>query len=149
MLRTPIKIEKLSFWNRTASGFIMNFEFHGFLGKNIPSQSSPVRSGRFCMVFRAVPSIQSGPVRSGLWSSSSLVQSLLWLQVRSPSQVQGLVRSSQIWSGLRSSFIDPKVKAIQTKAQSYKRKAQSLPWSFPYSKTTCLKTFEQNANRHK
>ena len=30
ILRTPIKIEKLSLWNRTGSGFIMNFEFHGF-----------------------------------------------------------------------------------------------------------------------
>ena len=32
ILRTPIKIEKLSLWNRTWSEFIMNFEFHGFLG---------------------------------------------------------------------------------------------------------------------
>ena len=28
ILRTPIKIEKLSRWNRTLSEFIMNFEFH-------------------------------------------------------------------------------------------------------------------------
>ena len=28
ILRTPIKIEKLSLWNRSRSGFIMNFEFH-------------------------------------------------------------------------------------------------------------------------
>ena len=33
ILRTPIKIEKLSLWNRSRSGFIMNFEFHGFLEK--------------------------------------------------------------------------------------------------------------------
>ena len=32
ILRTPIKIEKLSLWNRSRSRFIMNFEFHGFLG---------------------------------------------------------------------------------------------------------------------
>ena len=32
ILRTPIKIEKLSWRNRSGSGFIMNFEFHGFLG---------------------------------------------------------------------------------------------------------------------
>ena len=31
ILRTPIKIEKLSLWNRTWSEFIMNFEFHCFL----------------------------------------------------------------------------------------------------------------------
>ena len=34
ILRTPIKIEKLSLWNRSRSGFIMNFEFHRFLEKN-------------------------------------------------------------------------------------------------------------------
>ena len=37
ILRTPIKIEKLSLWNRSRSGFIMNFEFHTFLEKNTPS----------------------------------------------------------------------------------------------------------------
>ena len=31
ILRTPIKIEKLSIWNRSRSEFIMNFEFHRFL----------------------------------------------------------------------------------------------------------------------
>ena len=31
ILRTPIKIEKLSIWNRSRSEFIMNFEFHCFL----------------------------------------------------------------------------------------------------------------------
>ena len=31
ILRTPVKIEKLSFWNRSRIGFIMNLEFHGFL----------------------------------------------------------------------------------------------------------------------
>ena len=31
ILRTPIKIEKLSLWNRTWNEFIMNFEFHCFL----------------------------------------------------------------------------------------------------------------------
>ena len=31
ILRTPIKIEKLSLWNRTWNKFIMNFEFHRFL----------------------------------------------------------------------------------------------------------------------
>ena len=30
ILRTPIKIEKLSVWSVTFSEFIMNFEFHGF-----------------------------------------------------------------------------------------------------------------------
>ena len=35
ILRTPIKIEKLSLWNRTGSGFIMNFEFHGFFEKKL------------------------------------------------------------------------------------------------------------------
>ena len=30
ILRTPIKIEKLSWRNRSGSGFIMNFEFHVF-----------------------------------------------------------------------------------------------------------------------
>ena len=30
ILRTPIKIEKLSLWNWTLSGFLMNSEFHGF-----------------------------------------------------------------------------------------------------------------------
>ena len=30
ILRTPIKIEKLSRWNPTLSEFIMNFEFHCF-----------------------------------------------------------------------------------------------------------------------
>ena len=30
ILRTLIKIEKLSLWNRSRSGFIMHFEFHGF-----------------------------------------------------------------------------------------------------------------------
>ena len=34
ILRTPIKIEKLSLWNRTGSGFIMNLEFHGFQRRN-------------------------------------------------------------------------------------------------------------------
>ena len=34
ILRTPIKIEKLSWWNRSGVEFIMNFEFHGFLEKN-------------------------------------------------------------------------------------------------------------------
>ena len=33
ILRTPIKIEKLSWWNRSGVEFIMNFEFHGFLEK--------------------------------------------------------------------------------------------------------------------
>ena len=42
ILRTPIKIEKLSLWNRSRSGFIMNFEFHGFLEKNTPSPSTPL-----------------------------------------------------------------------------------------------------------
>ena len=37
ILRTPVKIEKLSFWNRSRSGFIMNFEFHQFFEKNCPS----------------------------------------------------------------------------------------------------------------
>ena len=37
ILRTPNKIEKLSLWNRSRSGFIMNFEFHTFLEKNTPS----------------------------------------------------------------------------------------------------------------
>ena len=36
ILRTPIKIEKLSLWNRSGAGFIVNFEFHGFLEKNTP-----------------------------------------------------------------------------------------------------------------
>ena len=31
ILCTPIKIEKLSLWNRTWDEFIMNFEFHRFL----------------------------------------------------------------------------------------------------------------------
>ena len=31
ILRTPVKIEKLSFWNRTRIEFIMNLKFHGFL----------------------------------------------------------------------------------------------------------------------
>ena len=35
ILRTPIKIEKLSWWNRSGVEFIMNFEFHGFLKKHI------------------------------------------------------------------------------------------------------------------
>ena len=35
ILRTPIKIEKLSLRNRSGSGFTMNFEFHGFQKKNI------------------------------------------------------------------------------------------------------------------
>ena len=30
ILRTPIKIEKLSVWSVTFSEFIMSFEFHGF-----------------------------------------------------------------------------------------------------------------------
>ena len=34
ILRTPIKIEKLSLRNRSGSGFTMNFEFHGFQKKN-------------------------------------------------------------------------------------------------------------------
>ena len=42
ILRTPIKIEKLSLWNRSRSGFIMNFEFHIFLEKNTPSPSTPL-----------------------------------------------------------------------------------------------------------
>ena len=33
ILRTPIKIEKLSVCNRTGSGFVMNLEFHGFQRK--------------------------------------------------------------------------------------------------------------------
>ena len=43
ILRTPIKIEKLSLWNRSRSGFIMNFEFHGFLEtkKSLPVHPSP------------------------------------------------------------------------------------------------------------
>ena len=40
ILRTPTKIEKLSRWNRTRSGFILNFEFHRFLKKNTPSPST-------------------------------------------------------------------------------------------------------------
>ena len=35
ILRTPIKIEKLSWWNRSGVEFIMNFEFHGFLEKTL------------------------------------------------------------------------------------------------------------------
>ena len=35
ILRTPIKTEKLSLWNRSGIGFTMNFEFHGFQKKNI------------------------------------------------------------------------------------------------------------------
>ena len=35
ILRTPIKIEKLSLWNRSGGEFIMIFEFHGFQRKNI------------------------------------------------------------------------------------------------------------------
>ena len=31
ILRTPVKIEKLSCWNRTRIEFIMNLKFHGFL----------------------------------------------------------------------------------------------------------------------
>ena len=31
ILRTPVKIEKLSCWNRTGIEFIMNLKFHGFL----------------------------------------------------------------------------------------------------------------------
>ena len=89
----------------------------------------------------SVQSSQSGPVPvSGLVPVQSSLSLLYVPSLRSRSE--SLVRSSQI----RSSFVDPKIKAIQTKAQSYKRKAQSLPWRFPYSKTTCLKTFEQNAN---
>ena len=42
ILRTPIKIEKLSLWNRSRGGFIMDFEFHGFLEKNTPSPSTPL-----------------------------------------------------------------------------------------------------------
>ena len=38
ILRTPIKIEKLSLWNRSRSGFIMNFEFHRFLKKTLFSR---------------------------------------------------------------------------------------------------------------
>ena len=34
ILRTPVKIEKLSLWNRSGGEFRMNFEFHGFLKKN-------------------------------------------------------------------------------------------------------------------
>ena len=30
ILRTPIKVEKLSLWNRSGSGFTMNLEFHLF-----------------------------------------------------------------------------------------------------------------------
>ena len=30
IVRTPIKIEKLSVWSVTLSEFIMNVEFHGF-----------------------------------------------------------------------------------------------------------------------
>ena len=37
ILRTPVEIEKLSFWNRSRSGFIMNLEFHGFLDVSTPS----------------------------------------------------------------------------------------------------------------
>ena len=33
ILRTPTKIEKLSLWNSSRSGFTMNFEFHRFLKK--------------------------------------------------------------------------------------------------------------------
>ena len=36
ILRTPIKIEKLSVWSVTFSEFIVNFEFHGFLEKKTP-----------------------------------------------------------------------------------------------------------------
>ena len=35
ILRTPIKIEKLSVWSVTFSEFIVNFEFHGFLEKKL------------------------------------------------------------------------------------------------------------------
>ena len=31
ILRTPVKIEKLSCWNRSRIEFIMNLKFHGFL----------------------------------------------------------------------------------------------------------------------
>ena len=34
ILRTPIKIKKLSLWNRSGSGFIENFEFYLFLETN-------------------------------------------------------------------------------------------------------------------
>ena len=37
ILRTPVKIEKLSLWNRSRIGFIMNLEFHGFLDVSTPS----------------------------------------------------------------------------------------------------------------
>ena len=45
ILRTPIKIEKLSLWNRSRSGFIMNFEFHGFLDVPTEFWTSPLMFG--------------------------------------------------------------------------------------------------------
>ena len=41
ILRTPIKIEKLSLWNRSRSGFVMNFKFHGFLDVSTDFWMSP------------------------------------------------------------------------------------------------------------
>ena len=96
ILRTPIKIEKLSLWNKSGSEFVMNLEFHGFLReKNTPSQSGLVQSSLVCMVFHAVQSVQSCPIRSRLWSGSSLVWSIR-VQVWPPIQVQGLVQSSLV-----------------------------------------------------
>ena len=113
-----------------------------------PNQSGlvrPIPSAWFSVHSRQSNSVHSVPVsgrvpvRSGLclcYGSNS--------RLGSGSEVGSDQRQSSLWS----SFIDPKIKAIQTKAQSYKRKAQSLPWSFPYSKTICLKTLAQNAKRH-
>ena len=44
ILRTPIKIEKLSLWNRSRSGFIMNCEFHLFLVKTTLPFSTFIKS---------------------------------------------------------------------------------------------------------
>ena len=63
ILRTPIKIEKLSLWNRSRSGFIMNFEFHRFLDKKTLPPLPPLS-------YSSSPSHHMGSLPSS-WGSSA------------------------------------------------------------------------------
>ena len=47
ILRTPIKIEKLSLWSRTGIGFIMSFEFHGLQRKTTNEKYTKLKHADF------------------------------------------------------------------------------------------------------
>ena len=104
ILRTPIKIEKLSLWNRSGGEFIMNFEFHGFLRKkhSLPVQSGPVQSGLHGFPCSPVSPVRPSPFWSLVQFQSGPISDMGPGLVSDPGPVSGPVQSRQIQSGLRS-----------------------------------------------